>query len=601
MRIIKDIIIKTKRIIYENKRVLTLIWKISPIWIIVSCIVQLYEGIYPIINNYTTKMMIDAVTRSLELKSLDDSLFITLLIIISATVLLHIILAIKRYVDVVSIDKINFKINTKVMKKISEKPYFHFENPTEMDKIERVKSQGSSKCIEQFTYTSAIIFYDIIFGLSTLFIMIKISWIICVLFIVFVSLQYIVNTKLSKYNYTKDKELTTTKRKIQYLFGISVSTLFSKEVKIFRTFDWIRERYNEHCKKYNDGHKKYVKKSLPIGLSSSIASTILYVISYIIIIQKGISEQMSVGTIIFYTSSLSLFSSFLETFISHISKIYGSNLYTSDLFDLLDENYLPQSLQENIIEFNKIQLNNVSFKYPGTERMILNDICLEINSGESICLVGKNGAGKSTLIKLILGLYQPNKGEILLDKRDINENKNLLYATAVFQDYAKYGFTLKENIIFNENVSEEKIYDILNKVGISDEELNSLPDGLETFLNREYDENGINLSGGQWQKVAVARAISKSSPLIILDEPTSNMDSYTEEKIYNLILEQKSQKTIIMVSHRLSGVINADKIIVMDNGKILAIGKHSELIERCDLYKEMFNLQLNRYLKDSNN
>ncbi len=601
MRIIKDIIKKTKRIIYENKRVLTLIWKISPIWIIVSCIVQLYEGIYPIINNYTTKMMIDAVTRSLELKSLDDSLFITLLIIISATVLLHIILAIKRYVDVVSIDKINFKINTKVMKKISEKPYFHFENPTEMDKIERVKSQGSSKCIEQFTYTSAIIFYDIIFGLSTLFIMIKISWIICVLFIVFVSLQYIVNTKLSKYNYTKDKELTTTKRKIQYLFGISVSTLFSKEVKIFRTFDWIRERYNEHCKKYNDGHKKYVKKSLPIGLSSSIASTILYVISYIIIIQKGISEQMSVGTIIFYTSSLSLFSSFLETFISHISKIYGSNLYTSDLFDLLDENYLPQSLQENIIEFNKIQLNNVSFKYPGTERMILNDICLEINSGESICLVGKNGAGKSTLIKLILGLYQPNKGEILLDKRDINENKNLLYATAVFQDYAKYGFTLKENIIFNENVSEEKIYDILNKVGISDEELNSLPDGLETFLNREYDENGINLSGGQWQKVAVARAISKSSPLIILDEPTSNMDSYTEEKIYNLILEQKSQKTIIMVSHRLSGVINADKIIVMDNGKILAIGKHSELIERCDLYKEMFNLQLNRYLKDSNN
>ena len=590
----------TARILYENKRVLLLIWGVSPFWVIYSSFVQVYEGIYPIFNNYTTKLLIDSVTVSLEQNGIHQSVYLSLGLIIAATVLLHIILAIKNYIDVSCIDRINVHINSRIMKKISEKPYYHFESPEEMDKIDRVRGQGSSKCIEQFTYSCSLMFYDLVFGIGTLFIMLKISWIISVLFIIVVSIRYVVNTKVSRYNYTNDKKLTNTKRKMEYLFNIAVTVIFAKEIKVFNIADWIINRYETFCQKYNIAHKKYIRKSLPIGFSSSIASTVLYIICYYIIINKGIANGDSVGTVIFYTSSLSLFSSFLETLISHITAIYGSSLYTSDLFMLLDENYDNSSLQSSTIDkFEKISINNLSFTYPGTERMILKNINLEINRGESICIVGRNGTGKSTLVKLILGLYTPDEGSISIDGKDIYtlRNNGVSYAAATFQDYAKYSFTMKENISFNYEVPDEKIEKILYEVDFSQKELNDLPNGLQTFLNREYDQDGITLSEGQWQRVAVARALCHNMPLIILDEPTSSLDPVSEEKIYNVISTHKGDKTIVMVSHRLSGVMNADKIIVIDNGMIAGVGTHDDLMNNCDIYRKMFNLQASRYLK----
>ena len=590
----------TKRILYENKRVLLLIWGVSPFWVIYSCVVQVYEGIYPIFNNYTTKLLIDSVTVSLEKNGIHRSVFLSLGLIISATVLLHIILAIKNYIDVSCIDKINLNINSKIMKKIAEKPYYHFESPEEMDKIDRVRGQGSGKCIEQFNYSCSLLFYDLVFGIGTLFIMLKISWIISILFIVVVSIRYVVNTKVSRYNYTNDKKLTNTKRKMGYLFNIAVTVIFAKEIKVFNTSDWIINRYEKFCQKYNIAHKKYIRKSLPIGFGSSIASTILYIVCYYIIITKGIANGDSVGTIIFYTSSLSLFSSFLETLIGHITAIYGSSLYTSDLFMLLDETYGSAGLKTSIMErFEKISVNNLSFTYPGTERVILKNVNLEIKRGESVCIVGRNGMGKTTLVKLILGLYQPNEGSICIDGKDIQtlRNDGVLYAAATFQDYAKYSLTMKENISFDREISDEEIEKLLYEVDFSKKELESLPNGLQTFLNREYDQDGITLSEGQWQRVAVARALCHNMPLIILDEPTSSLDPVSEENIYNIISAHKGEKTIVMVSHRLSGAMRADKIVAVDDGMIVGVGKHDELMKKCNIYRKMFNLQASRYLK----
>lgn len=593
-------IITTKRILHENRSVLMLIWSVSPFWVIYSCLVQVYEGVYPIFNNYTTKLMIDSVTVSLEQNGIHQSVYVSLGLIISATVLLHIILAIKNYVDVSCIDRINMKINSKIMQKIAEKPYHHFESPEEMDKIDRVRGQGSGKCIEQFNYSCSLIFYDLVFGLGTLFIMLKISWIISLLFIIVVSIRYVVNIKVSRYNYTNDKKLTNTKRKMAYLFNIAVTVIFAKEIKIFNTSDWIIKRYENFCQKYNIAHKKYIRKSLPIGFGSSVASTILYIIGYYIIITNGIANGDSVGTVIFYTSSLSLFSSFLETLIGHITTIYGSSLYTSDLFILLNENYGSTVLKSSTMEsFKKISVKNVTFTYPGTDRIILKNVNLEINRGESVCVVGRNGMGKSTLVKLILGLYTPDEGSICIDGKDIStlRNEGILYASAVFQDYAKYSLTLKENIAFEHEIPDEEIEKILYKVDFSEKELENLPNGLQTFLNREYDEDGIVLSEGQWQRVAVARALCHNMPLIILDEPTSNLDPVSEENIYNVISTHKGDKTVIMVSHRLSGAMSADKIVVIDDGKIVSVGTHDELMKNCEIYSKMFNLQANRYLQ----
>ena len=231
--------------------------------------------------------------------------------------------------------------------------------------------------------------------------------------------------------------------------------------------------------------------------------------------------------------------------------------------------------------------------------MILKNVNLEINRGESVCVVGRNGMGKSTLVKLILGLYTPDEGSICIDGKAIStlRNEGVLYASAIFQDYAKYSLTLRENIAFEHEISDEEIEKILYEVDFSEKELENLPNGLQTFLNREYDEDGIVLSEGQWQRVAVARALCHNMPLIILDEPTSNLDPVSEENIYNVISTHKGDKTIIMVSHRLSGAMSADKIVAIDDGMIVSVGTHDELMKNCEIYNKMFNLQANRYLQ----
>ncbi len=590
----------TKRIFCENRRVLLLIWSVSPFWVIYSCVVQVYEGIYPIFNNYTTKLMIDSVTSSLEQNEIQPSVYFCLSLIILFTVLLHMILAVKNYIDVSCIDRINLSINSRIMQKIAQKPYHHFESPKEMDRIERVRGQGSGKCIEQFSYSCSLLFYDLVFGAGTLFIILRVSWLLSVLFVVVIAVRYIMNMKIARYNHTNDKKLTNIRRKMGYLFNMAATVVFAKELKTFSAFDWVNKRYEDFCQRYNIAHKRYIRKSLPVGFGSSVASTALYIVGYYVIISKGIVNGDSVGTVIFYTSSLSLFSSFLETLIDHVTAIYGSSLYTSDLFELLDESYGSTVSKHSAMEsFRKISVENVSFTYPGTDRIILKDVNLEINHGESVCVVGRNGMGKSTLVKLLLGLYMPDQGFIRIDGREISElrSESVLYASATFQDYAKYSFTLKENIAFENDIPDEEIKKILFEVDFSRKELDDLPNGLQTFMNREYDEDGVVLSEGQWQRIAVARALCRNVPLVVLDEPTSNLDPVSEEKIYNVINENRGSRTVVMVSHRLSGAMNADKIVVIDDGRVAGVGSHQELMEDCEIYRKMFQIQRGRYLR----
>ena len=193
----------------------------------------------------------------------------------------------------------------------------------------------------------------------------------------------------------------------------------------------------------------------------------------------------------------------------------------------------------------------------------------------------------------------PDQGFIRIDGREISElrSESVLYASATFQDYAKYSFTLKENIAFENDIPDEEIKKILFEVDFSRKELDDLPNGLQTFMNREYDEDGVVLSEGQWQRIAVARALCRNVPLVVLDEPTSNLDPVSEEKIYNVINENRGSRTVVMVSHRLSGAMNADKIVVIDDGRVAGVGSHQELMEDCEIYRKMFQIQRGRYLR----
>jgi ATP-binding cassette subfamily B protein len=255
---------------------------------------------------------------------------------------------------------------------------------------------------------------------------------------------------------------------------------------------------------------------------------------------------------------------------------------------------IPKKPSPPVIEFK-----NVSFKYPQSERFILKDFNLTIQSGEKVSLVGENGAGKSTIIKLILRFYDATEGDILINGINIKEiDLDTWYKEigALFQDFIKYQFTFKENVIYGDLSQKdnlEALKEALRKSG-ADSFLGNLPKGIDQVVGKTF-EGGEDLSGGQWQKLALARAFFRNAPLLILDEPTSAIDAKAEYEIFENVQKLQKDKTVIIISHRFSTVRNADRILVLDEGKIIEEGNHEKLMDKKGLYAELFNLQAEGY------
>ena len=268
------------------------------------------------------------------------------------------------------------------------------------------------------------------------------------------------------------------------------------------------------------------------------------------------------------------------------------------IVSILEQPIIPVRGIKHTIEFS-----NGSFSYPGTERKVLENINLSIESGDSVVLVGLNGAGKTTLIKLLTRLYDPTEGCIYLDGRDIRE-----YDTAalydmfgiIFQDFGKYAVTAKENIEFGDVDRETVTAEIEGAARSADAHgfITELPDGYETPLTRMFEENGIELSGGQWQKLSVARAFYKNSDILILDEPTAALDALAEQEIFNQFEKLSEGKISVFVSHRLSSAVSAKKIVVLSGGHITECGTHKELMENKSDYYLLFSTQAKRYTSE---
>jgi ABC-type multidrug transport system fused ATPase/permease subunit len=263
----------------------------------------------------------------------------------------------------------------------------------------------------------------------------------------------------------------------------------------------------------------------------------------------------------------------------------------------------PLHIQRHIP--HEIELRNVSFRYPGSDHDVIKNISCKINAGETIVLVGLNGAGKTTLIKLITRLYDPTEGEILLDGRNIkNYDTQELYSIfgITFQDFGKYAVSVKENIAFSNikvEIDDEKIQKAARE-GYAEDFINKLPNKYDTPLMKYFEENGIEPSIGQWQKLSVARAFYSDSDILILDEPTASLDAIAEQEIYDQFDELRKGKTTIFVSHRLSSATTADNIIVIDEGKLIEYGPHAELMKKHGKYYELFSTQARRYITDKN-
>lgn len=486
-------------------------------------------------------------------------------------------------------------------KVVMDMPYSDAEQPRIRDFITR--AQDGTNFTQVLDRMSGIITSIItILGLAAIIITIQP---IIFIFIALVVLFRIIADRKNRKLWDKWRpKYAPIMRKTNYYFRIMRTIDFGKEVRINNLQNWIYNKADKNTDIYLNTSKRHNTELQFNNLLSITASILQECAVYVILAYRVVFKGMSIGDFSMYMTSVSTFSDNVSSIVDSISSFMETGMFVKDFrycIEIAEKSEKSDGRNTNDIDRDNIVLkfNNVSFKYPNTDRFILKNISMTLKRGESVSIVGVNGAGKTTLIKLICRLYEPTEGEILLNGVDIRKYSYEEYIGligAVFQDFKLFSFSVRENVAFNENSDDDKILSCLYRSGLK-KKIDNLSCGLDTNISKEFDSEGIEFSGGEGQKLAMARTLYKDAPIIILDEPTSALDPIAEAEIYSKFHSITEDKMAVYISHRLSSCRFCDKIVVLNEGMIAQYGSHDELMTEGGLYSEMWNMQAQYYVE----
>ena len=416
-------------------------------------------------------------------------------------------------------------------------------------------------------------------------------------------ISMIVLTIIRKVIYKTYRETENERRYQWYVNRTFYSQKNAAELKTTTVDMILLKKYRENTKKIDKKfNSTYFKLIAPesIGIMSRVLLS--QAGTYIFLLYRLFNKLMDISAFTATANATLQFASSFERIINIYSQLKENLLYIEDFIWAL--NYQPVVEREKReipnFEFEKLELNNISFRYPKTDFNAIDDLSMEIKRGQKIAIVGDNGSGKTTLMKLLLGFYQPTSGTILINGRqydDLSTKQIRSKYSIVFQDFQIYAVTIAENVLMRgmDSVDDENIvWDALKKVGL-DKKIKKFEKGIHTLVTREFDKAGINFSGGERQRLAIARVFASNKDIYILDEPTSSLDPLAEERINKLIISSAEDKTMIIIAHRLSTVVDADIIYLFRDGKIIEKGSHKELMEKNGRYAQMFNVQKKLY------
>lgn len=487
-------------------------------------------------------------------------------------------------------------------------PYQNLQDPEYLDVRER-----ACQIIWNSTY-----FNSLAFSFANQMAGIVQTIVICILIsvvdwkiIVLSGILFLINTmfqiKNQKKNHVVDQEMAEVRRKWNYLDSLASDFNFAKIIRLEFLNDWLTEKSKSNRDEFYEKQAHMLHNDRKVAVVGTILSSIQELVIYSFLISKVIFSNMQISSFSMYLVAVNQFTTSLNEILTNTKLMYHYALYMEDFKNFINEQSdtkdssglcFPQKSNEGCT----IEFRDVSFRYPNTENWVLRHINLTIQAGERIMLVGDNGAGKTTLIKLLMRLYEPVEGVILLNGIDVRKYDNAQYQkqiATVFQDYKLFSFKIGENIIMNSwnLVDSERLKLTLDKSELLNV-LDKLHAGLDTYMGKKFEEGGIELSGGEKQKLTIARAIYKESSILILDEPTANLSPIAEYNIYKQYNQMAEDKTTMFVSHRLSSSQLCDKVALLQNGTIAEYGSHKELLERRGLYEKMFRLQ-SQYYDDS--
>jgi ATP-binding cassette subfamily B protein len=620
-------------------QLLRLVWETHRGLTLAMGALRLVRGFVPIATLYVGKLIIDAVVAAREQGTGWRPILSLVLLELGIVVFGELLSRVSGLVDGLLADLFTIRVSVRLMEHAASLDLAQFEDPAFYDHLERARRQTTGRIgliatllsmgesfITLVTFSAALLAFN--------------PWLMLLLFVAILP-SFLGETRFAALQYSLMFRWTQQRRQLDYLRYVGASNETAKEVQLFGLAPWLTERFRRLSQQWHRENRRLAMRRAGVSSALSLISTAGYYTAYVIIIARTVANAISLGDMTLLAMSFARGRDVIRGLLGSASSIYDESLYLRDLFVFFDMKptiaslpgapAVPKPIRDGF------EFRDVGFRYPGSDRWAVRHLNFSIRPGERIALVGENGAGKTTLTKLLARLYDPSEGRILLDGKDLREYDVASLRKAIgviFQDFVRYSFRFDENIGVGE-ISEVREY--LDKaerdaalaatasaavvpvpgagaaagapdgdagvpgsiVSASDKSLASsllprLPSRWQQMLGKRFDE-GVELSGGEWQKIALARAYMRDAQVLILDEPTASLDARAEYEVFLRFAELMAGRTVLVISHRFSTVRMADRIIVLKLGEIVEDGTHAELVARGGLYSELFAMQAAGY------
>lgn len=590
------------------KRILSEMYRSNPLILILWMVLLFLATFIPALQIWLQKMSIDLLVVLPNNNLLFGKIMLLMIAYYLLFLLSNIITQFQGYFSFLKKEEIEYLFRREFAQKIINMPLFYLENSEYNKRVvltqQSISRSGVSVINHIMTLGSVVLSVGNIFLVLymthwSLPIALLISSLPGILFLI-VTQRRMTNRGINQIPITQEKD---------YVYRLLTNKEYSKEIRLFDLGEYFLNKWRLLFFQNQEYLKKdKVLKSFGAILISFVNIVTSLIIAFFFLFKIG-DGVLTVGDYVALTGAVTGVQGMLGIFGHTISQYIDATMYMNKYFNFMDHYGIENKSNHTYTSFpskafNEIKVNCVTFHYPEQDQKILDNISFTIKAGERIAIVGQNGAGKSTLVNCLLGLYEASSGTILFGNTDIRNIKSESlrnHVTAVFQDFIKYNYTLRENIGFGrikDMSNDQRIMTQLQKVGLN-KLLETRNITLDTILGSQI-RKGKDLSGGQWQKIAIARAFMSDAEFVVLDEPTSALDPISELEIFGCFLEMAQDKTIIMISHRLGPARFADRILVLKDGRIIEEGKHDDLLERGGEYAKMYSLQAKWYKEDSN-
>lgn len=491
--------------------------------------------------------------------------------------------------------------SVKIMEHAASLDLDQFEDADFYDKLERARQQTTGRTILLAQVLSQVQDIITIIFLAAGLVLFN-PWLILLLLLAVIP-AFLNESHFNDLSYKLAWGQTSDRRELDYIRYLGASDETAKEVKVFDLSNFLINRFRTISDKFYADKKDLQVRDATWGTVFAILGAAGYYAAYVIIILRTISGQLSIGDLAFLAGSFRQLRTTFQGILIRFSSVTQGALYLRDLFEYFEMQPKMVSPVQPRPFPNPIQqgftFENVGFKYINSDKWAIRHLSFTLHAGEKLALVGENGAGKTTLVKLLSRLYDPVEGRVLLDGVDLREYdlKELrIHVGVIFQDYQRYQMTVSQNIAvgnIDQSSNQERIEDAAQQ-SLAYPLIEKMPQGYQQMLGRRFHQ-GIELSGGEWQKIALARAYMKDAQLLILDEPTSALDARAEYNVFLRFADLTRHKTAVLISHRFSTVRMANRILVLENGTLVEIGSHEELLAKKGRYAELFELQAAGY------